>query len=147
VIEIKVPFYSALVTGDAGVDFVRRARQFHAAAVSLPEVTGADHNWPRLALLGHAAELALLAFLSRSKGSGATEDKAPRHDLAAHYQLAIKRGFPKIAQSERALAVLSEMHRTHYARYPKMGGAQAMISSFDDLVCELIESAARVPAE
>jgi hypothetical protein len=139
-VEIKVPFYSALVnTGNAHTDFLRRARQFWDAAVPMPDVIGADHNWPRLALLGHAAELAILGFLALTKDQADGDQRIRNHDLWAFYERALLRGLPPVS-TEPTLQLLSELHLNHYARYPKKGGRQAMISSFDDVVAELIES-------
>jgi hypothetical protein len=99
---------------------MHRARMFRDAAINLPDYRGGEQYWPKYALLTHAIELSLKAFADHSVESGKPPGKEPQqHDLRGWYQLALQYGLedePSVADN---IDVLSELHLTHYSRYPQ----------------------------
>ena len=107
------------------------ACSFHDAAMPLSSYTNGETNWPRIALLMHAIELALKAYVldAVERGSHAAPAVAPaNHDLEGWYQIAVDFGLPNEALVSEEVAVLNELHKPHFARYP-----QAAIRPVPDL--------------
>ena len=93
---------------------------FRHAAERLPDCANGEKFWPRYALITHAIELALKAFIRHCVENGQPIVKEPsNHDLSGWYQLALSYGLqdnPVIAEN---IQLLNELHNTHYSRYPK----------------------------
>ena len=107
-------------SGTEAQQFLHRARMFRDATVKLGDYTSSEQNWPRYALLLHAAELALKAFAKQCAMQSLILGKLPsNHDLQAWYDLAVQHGLkddPRIAQN---IAHLTDLHFTHFTRYPQ----------------------------
>jgi hypothetical protein len=117
---MRPPIFPANRAGNDAQQFMHRARMFRDAAVKLVAYTNAEQNWPRYALLLHAIELALKAFVKQCEIQGAQFSKPPsNHDLKEWYDLAVQNGLndsPRIAQN---VSLLTDLHFTHFARYPQ----------------------------
>jgi hypothetical protein len=121
--------------------FLSRARLFRSVAIPLADMHVPEPNWPKYFLVTHSIELAIRAFLAFEKGL-----KRPRppvkepddHDLMALYELAVVRGLKRNDLVMKDLPHLSELHKSHYARYPAYEAKPvALISQFDDMVDQL----------
>lgn len=116
----KLPIFAAPATGGAPQQLLHRARMFRNAAMELADYVSYEQNWPKFALLTHAIELALKAFVDHAEQNGPTHGpRVKNHDLVGWYQRALQCGLqddPIVAQH---ISVLSELHETHYARYPQ----------------------------
>jgi hypothetical protein len=105
---------------DYRAQFLHRARMFRSAAIDLSDIVNGEQNWPKYALLTHAIELALKAFVEHSVQIGQPpSQRAKNHDLAAWYGLALECGLPHDPRVEEHIRVLNELHETHYTRYPQ----------------------------
>lgn len=93
---------------------------FRDAASRLPDYSNGEQYWPKYALLMHAIELALKAFVSHSEAAGKLCGQQPgNHDLCGWYKLALQYGLdyePALAEN---IDLLNELHSTHYTRYPQ----------------------------
>ena len=99
---------------------MHRARQFRRAAMQMADYVNGEQFWPKYALLTHAIELALKAFVNHSTSSGIPSGKEPKqHDLLGWYQLAVDYGLPRDSGIEENVDYLNELHRIHYMRYPQ----------------------------
>jgi hypothetical protein len=91
----------------------------------------------------HAIELAINAYLAFDKGlrnprTQAAKEHA-RHDLMARYTEAVRRGLKKNNLVMQDLPHLSELHKTNYARYPKIEAKPVvLIAQFDDMTDQLL---------
>ena len=89
-------------------------------------------------------ELAITAFLVFARGmgrSGTGKTKIDTHDLMSLYAKAVDHGLKQNALVLQDLPHLSELHKIHYARYPKLEVMPvALISQFDDLVEQLFSN-------
>jgi hypothetical protein len=93
---------------------------FRAAAITLPDYSNGEQYWPKYALLTHAIELSLKAFVHHSTQNGKPPRKEPKqHDLLGLYQLALQYGLPDEPSVADNIDVLNELHLTHYTRYPQ----------------------------
>jgi hypothetical protein len=111
---MKPPLFSQ-PSSDTPQQYLHRARMFRDAAMSLADYANAEQNWPKYALLTHAAELALKAYVRHSVAKGTLASKEPRqHDLSGWYQLAMQYGLPDQPTVSTYLDVLNDLHRTHY---------------------------------
>jgi hypothetical protein len=75
-----------------------------------------------MALLTHATELALKAFVLHAveSGSHAAPTKPPaNHDLESWYQTAVDFGLPNDEGLAERIAALNGVHAPHFARYPQ----------------------------
>jgi hypothetical protein len=100
--------------------YLHRARLFRAAAIQLADYVNGETNWPKYALLTHAIELSLKAFVEHSVQSEKHAGQRPKnHDLAGWYQLAVQRGLQDEPNVAEHVKVLNELHQTHYTRYPQ----------------------------
>src|SRR5438270_489035 len=117
---MKLPIFPQLSGGETPQEYMHRARQFREAAMSLPDYKGGEQFWPKYALLTHAIELALKAFVRHSARGQTLDFKEPKqHDLNGWYQLALQYGLadkPGIAEN---IGLLNELHFNHYTRYPQ----------------------------
>jgi hypothetical protein len=76
--------------------------------------------WPKYALLTHAIELALKAFVHHSAPAGLPRGTEPKqHDLSGWYQLAVTYGLSSDPSIEENVEYLNDLHRVHYMRYPQ----------------------------
>jgi hypothetical protein len=112
--------FFAAPSGNTAQQYLHRARMFRKATIGMSDYVNGEPNWPKIALLTHAIELALKAFVDHSAQNGTPPgQRAKNHDLAGWYQLALQCGLqdnPTIAQH---IDVLNELHETHYTRYPQ----------------------------
>jgi hypothetical protein len=113
----RPPIFSLAPSGSMGQRYMHRARMFRAAAMRLADYVNGEPNWPKYALLTHAIELALKAFVDHSGKSGG--QRPSNHDLTAWYQLALQCGLPDEPNVAQHINVLNELHQTHYTRYPQ----------------------------
>jgi hypothetical protein len=118
---MKPPTFSARPAGNTAQQYLHRARMFRDAAMRLPDYSNAEQYWPKYALLTHAIELSLKAFAQHSVSSGMQEpDKEPRqHDLLGWYLLAVSYGLRDEPSVRNNIALLNQLHLTHYTRYPQ----------------------------
>jgi hypothetical protein len=124
--------------------FLIRARQYRDQANKLADKESFEPNWPKYFLVTHAIELAITAYLVFEKGLGRPRTrgggtKPDDHDLMGLYKEAVRRGLKSNALVLKDLPHLSELHKIHYARYPKIEAkpVPAFISEFDDMVEQL----------
>jgi hypothetical protein len=116
----RPPIFSVALTGNKAQQYMHRARMFRDAAINLPDYSGGEQYWPKYALLTHAIELSLKAFADHSVESGKPPGKEPQqHDLRGWYQLALQYGLQDEPSVANNIDVLSELHLTHYSRYPQ----------------------------
>ena len=124
--------------------FLIRARQYRNQAIKLVDMEGHEPNWPKHFLMTHAIELAIQAYLVFEKGLGKPRTKGHEkpgdHDLIELYEEAVRRGLKPNELVLKELPWLSELHKIHYARYPKIEAkpVPAYISGYDDLVDQLL---------
>jgi hypothetical protein len=116
----KPPIFPGPGVDESSQQYLHRARMFRHAAEKLPDLANGETFWPRYALVTHAIELALKAFVRHCVENGQPKVKEPsNHDLSGWYQLALNYGLqhdPIIAEN---VALLDELHNTHYSRYPQ----------------------------
>jgi hypothetical protein len=117
---MKPPIFSARPAGNTPQQYLHRARMFRDAAINLPHYTSAEPNWPKYALLTHAIELSLKAFAQHSVDNGMLAGDGPgNHDLVGWYRLAVDYGLEPDAEIQGHIALLNELHETHFSRYPQ----------------------------
>ena len=117
------PIISPRPAGNTAQQYLHRARMFKDTAINLPHYTSAEPNWPKYALLTHAIELSLKAFAQYSVENGMPAGKEPgNHDLVGWYRLALDYGLPDQPGVADNVALLNELHLTHYTRYPQERG-------------------------
>lgn len=140
---MKAPIFAGPRTADTPQQYLHRARMFRDAAIPLPDYKNGEQFWPRFALLTHAIELALKAFVRHSAANGNPIAKEPKqHDLSGWYKLALQCGLqddPTIGQN---IEILNELHSTHYSRYPQHRAAPipAGDTILDSTVSHLIDT-------
>jgi hypothetical protein len=119
---MKPPVFSSVQPDETPTQYMHRARQFRRAAMQMADYVNGEQFWPKYALLTHAIELALKAFVNHSTSSGIPSGKKPKqHDLLGWYQLAVDYGLPRDSGIEGNVDYLNELHRIHYMRYPQRG--------------------------
>jgi HEPN domain-containing protein len=118
-----------------GIRFLVRAQQFLWVGKSLPDMHGAEPNWPKLFLLMHAVELALKAFIVSRKGS------APQsHKLVSLYNLAAKCGWERDPRLEKELPHMSKLHNEYHARYPSDSIRPIeLLAEFDEPIDDMVQ--------
>jgi hypothetical protein len=119
--DMNPPMFSQPATGNEAQQYLHRARMFERAAVELPAYYNSEVNWPRYALLFHAIELALKAFNWHSvhvAGKPSIAKEPRQHDLSGWYEVALEHGLARDDAVANHIAILSELHSTHYTRYP-----------------------------
>jgi hypothetical protein len=107
----------------------------------LDDMVAYEPNWPKHFLMTHAIELAITAYLIFERGlNEARRGKWPEaHDLEALYEEAARRGLESNQLVLKDLSYLSELHKVHYARYPKIEvkGVPAHISEYRHILDHL----------
>ena len=117
---MKPPIFPQPPTGTLAQQYLHRARMFRAAAMGLSDYSNGEQFLPRYALLTHAIELPLKAFALHSVETGKPSGNRPsNHDLRGWYDLALKYGLPDDPSVAYNINLLSELHFTHYTRYPQ----------------------------
>jgi len=117
---VKPPIFASVQPDASPLQYMHRARQFRRAAMQMADYVNGDQFWPKYALLTHAIELALKAFVNHSTPSGMPVGKEPKqHDLLGWYRLAVECGLPDDAGIDENIEYLNELHRIHYMRYPQ----------------------------
>ena len=117
---MKPPIFSSVQPNGSPQQYMHRARMFRSAAINLPDISNGEQFWPKYALLTHAIELALKAFVAHSANSGKPLLKEPKqHDLAGWYHLAVQYGLQHEGEIEERIDLLNELHLNHYTRYPQ----------------------------
>ena len=139
---MRPPIYSSAPPEETPLHFMNRARMFQQAATKIAyDYADGQQNWPKYALLGHAAELALKAFVrvKETQGKAARTHDLHNHDLLGWYQVSVKCGLTQSADMEQNIGVLSELHHKALIRYPKRHSIPIPDLSFvDGTVEELI---------
>jgi hypothetical protein len=115
------PIFSIQPTGTEAQQYLHRARQFRAAAQDLPDYRNGEQNWPRYALITHAIELALKGIVLHFARGGRIPGDPRRHNLVEWYEAAAHLGFERAPGMTENIALLNELHESHYMRYPKAG--------------------------
>jgi hypothetical protein len=117
---MRPPIFPMNRSGNEAQQFMHRARMFKEAAAGLVAYSSSEQNWPRYALLLHAMELALKAFLKQREMQGVQLTKRPHnHDLKGWYDLAVQHGLKDDPQIAQYISHLTDLHFTSYARYPQ----------------------------
>lgn len=140
---MKAPLFAPATAGLSKPQlYLHRARMFRDAAIWLPGYAANETNWPAYALMLQACELAMKAFCDQSVANGHQKASASNHDLEGWYSLAIQYGLPTDAYIAEGIATVSEIHKSHYTRYPDNGGIQPRdLSVTNDVVDALISAA------
>jgi hypothetical protein len=119
---VKPPMFAPPRAGSAAQQYFHRATMFREAAMRLYDYVNAEPCWPKYALLTHAIELSLKAFIHHSAPDGLPPGKEPKqHDLTGWYALAIEYGLKDEPEIRDNVDLLNALHETHYARYPQNG--------------------------
>jgi hypothetical protein len=116
------PIFPTQTGGSQAQQYLRRGMQFRDAAMPLSSYVNGETNWPRIALLTHAIELALKAYVLHAveRGLRPAPTKPPaNHDLEGWHQIAVDFGLPVGISLSEGIAVLNEVHEPHFARYPQ----------------------------
>jgi hypothetical protein len=126
-----------------GQRMLARARQYRRVAMPSVDMEGPDPNWPKWFLVTHAMELAIKAYIVWREDANVPPPAAPKpanHDLVAQYDYAVSYGLTRDPQITSDLPHLSDLHRTHYARYPDAAVKPvALIAQYDDMVDKLFD--------
>jgi hypothetical protein len=135
--------YRAVQSPFAAQRTLARARQYRRVAMQLVDMDGPEPNWPKWFLVTHAMELAIKAYIVSREDSNVPPPagpKPPNHDLVALYDYAVLYGLKRDPKVTTDLPHLSDLHQTHYARYPHaVAKPVALIAQFDDTVDKLID--------
>jgi hypothetical protein len=118
---VKPPIYAPMMSGTEAQQYMHRARMFRAAAIELPDYRNAEPFWPKYALLTHAIELSLKAFVLHSiqDGKRALAKQPKQHDLLGWYRLAVDYGLADEPSMAEYIVLLNELHFGHFTRYPQ----------------------------
>lgn len=124
-----------------------RARQYRRVAMPLVDMDGPEPNWPKWFLVTHAMELAIKAYIVWREDANVPAPAAPKppnHDLVALYDYAVLYGLTRNPQITSDLPHLSDLHQTHYARYPTAAVKPvALIAQYDDAVDKLFDDVSK----
>jgi hypothetical protein len=140
---MKPPIFPGPRITDTPQQYLHRARMFRNAAIGVSDYVNGEPFWPRYALITHAIELALKAFVRHCAAGAAQPLQEPRqHDLSGWYALALQYGLQNDPTIARNIDVLNELHSTHYSRYPQHGSTPIPAGEFilDTTVDHLIET-------
>ena len=113
------PIYPGPSIDEGPLQHLHRARQFRAAAAGLSDYVNGEQNWPKYALVTHAIELALKGLVLHVGQGGRIPGDPRRHDLVGWHEAAMKLGLKREPEIEKNVAILNELHESHYLRYPK----------------------------
>lgn len=117
---MRPPIFSSPPSGTTAQQYLQRARMFRAVAIGLSDYSSGEQNLPKYALLTHAIELSLKAFALYSVEAGKPSGNRPKnHDLQGWYNLALSYGLADTPRISMNIDHLSELHFTHYTRYPQ----------------------------
>jgi hypothetical protein len=116
---MKPPIFAVRPTGNMAQQYLHRAIVFRDAAGRLPDYLNGGQFWPKYALLTHAIELSLKAFVQYSVGQPPNKQPS-NHDLVGWYRLALECG---LAARREQYDILNQLHLGHYTRYPQQGSA------------------------
>jgi hypothetical protein len=119
---MRLPIFSTGASGSQAQQYLRRGMHFRDTAMPLASYVNGETNWPRIALLTHAIELALKAYVLHAVQSGshpAPTRPPANHDLEGWYQIAVDFGLPHNVSLSEGVAVLNSLHEPHFARYPQ----------------------------
>jgi hypothetical protein len=99
------------------IEYLAGSELFRQSTYNLVDMTGAQLNWPKYLLLGHAIELALkavtMAFEERT-GKQPIDPMPRRHDLLGYYEAAVRAGMRQLPFNiEGILQELAELHEDH----------------------------------
>lgn len=139
---MKPPIFGIVPTGTKQQQYLHRAKMFSDAAMGLPDYVNGETNWPAYALMLHACELALKAFCDQSVANGKPSTRAPNHDLQGWYNLALQYGLAADPHIADGVDILSEIHKSHYTRYPDTKNIRPRDLSVVNDVVEALMSAA-----
>jgi hypothetical protein len=137
----RMPTVRALPSAIEALRYLDRARQFRRAGTKHVDIENGQPFWPKWFLITHALELAIKAYIvSREKLSLPSPTKEPaNHDLVGLYEKAVLWGLTRNPLVMSGLPHLSELHQSHYARYPQDNVIPAaLIAQFDDLTDQLL---------
>lgn len=140
--DLKPPIFGSPPIGSKPEEYLHRARLFRDAAIGLPSYVSNETNWPAYALMLHACELALKAFCDQSIMNGKQSTRVPNHDLQGWYNLARQYGLPADPHIAACINILSEIHESHYTRYPDNRNIRPRDLSVTNDVVEALISAA-----
>jgi hypothetical protein len=130
------------------IEYLARAEMFRQATYRLVDMTGAQVNWPKYFLLGHAIELALKSvtmFFEERTGRKPVDPMPSNHDLLGYYRAAVLAGMRQLPfHIEGVLQELAELHEEHYARYPKPQRPVILATYFDDPTDQILLAAGEV---
>jgi hypothetical protein len=143
---VKPPIYQGPRIEDSPQQYLHRARMFRDAAVGLSDYKSGEPFWPRYALLTHAIELALKAYVRHCVApSGAPVNEPKQHDLSGWYKLALHYGLQDDPTITNNVDVLNELHSTHYSRYPQRRSSPVPAGDIilDSTVNHLIDACTR----
>jgi hypothetical protein len=74
---MKPPIFSSFLPDATPMQYMHRARQFRHATMRMADYVNGEQFWPKYALLTHAIELALKAFVNHSTPSGIPAGREP----------------------------------------------------------------------
>jgi hypothetical protein len=114
----EAPIFPGPNIEPGSLQYLHRARQFRAAAAGLPDYINSEQNWPKFAL-AHAIELALKGFALHHARGGRIPGDPKRHDLVGWHKAAMDFGLEREPSITENIALLNELHESHYMRYPK----------------------------
>lgn len=139
---MEPPIFSAVQPDASPQQYMHRARMFQRAALGMTDYLNGEQFWPKYAVLCHAAELALKAFVNLEVAKGRTfpAQQPPNHDLLGWYQLALQFGLERNVEMEVNVCLLNELHRSHFMRYPQLQSKPVPSLSFADLTVEYLIS-------
>ena len=132
---MKPPIYSNVQPDETPQHFMGRARMFKQAATAIScDYVNGQQNWPKYALLCHAAELALKAFVraKEAQGTAVRTHNLHNHNLLGWYQLSVQCGLTHSVEMEENIGALSELHHKALMRYPKRHSRPIPDLSFTD---------------
>jgi hypothetical protein len=125
--KYKLPMFSQPPSGTKAQQYMHRARMFRDAANKLSDYSNGEQFLPKYALLTHAIELSLKAFELHSVATGKPSGTRPsNHDLRGWYLLALQYGLKEDPSITENIELLSELHFTHYTRYPQEPPARSV---------------------
>jgi hypothetical protein len=133
------PIFGIRPSGTIPQQYLHRARMFRNAAGELVDYVSGEQNWPKYALLTHAIELSLKAFVWQSKSVSEPGSQQPKnHDLRGWYDLAVQYGLEDDPSIAANVDILNDLHINHYTRYPQQGTMPDATTIADTTVDHLI---------
>jgi hypothetical protein len=117
----RPPIFAGSRGGTPPRQYFHRARMFRDAAMRVRiDYSSGEPYWPKYALLTHALELSLKAFVHDCAPDGLPPGKEPaQHNLNGWYLLALEYGLPEEPDIQENVSLLNDLHEGHYTRYPQ----------------------------